>query len=405
MSLACEAEVRVQNECALRFSITSKPVPVLEYIKAISSLVGATHVLAVFEESDNLKVFFDDKRYVDALIRSGIHVLGHHVRIDYVVPPGSKVILTNVDPVITNYDVMRLLSTYGAVVSPIIRPPISDDTELCHIGYGVRYVYMGLNGGIPNKIDFKYGDQTYTVKVRIEERAGMFMIPYIKTDDSEEIFDEINPNYEALPGPSGINTNSVSPIVVSVESTASESSSVQIESSKSLRSITPGKRRRPRKNLLMRRKKVTATSQAARRIKKTVKHKFISARKNKYKQNHPSRKAAAKNKLSLVDLPATPYSDNVEVAKNDEVDGEDSALDASTSGRCILEIPKFLMFIDEVKRHRAPLELAKKYIGDDCDPNALNILIEQLQDYKASQNDINLKTRVWRLIKSLKEAM
>lgn len=411
MNFACEAEIGVQNEHALRFSIISKPTPMLEYIKTISSLVGATHILAVFDEGDSIKVFFDDKRFVDSLIRSGIHVLGHHIRVDYVVPPGVKVVLSNVDPVISNFDLIRLLSVYGTIVSPIIRPPISDDTEFCHIGYGVRYVYMALNGSMPNKLEFKYGDQLCIIKVKINDDSSFL---FIKPDDLDLSDEEVR--YQMLYDAElatvdtytiEANTN-VDPVVVSVESCSSESNSdEQIDASKSsMTEKSPVKRRgRMPKTLHVKRAKITATSRAAKKIRQNIKHTWIRKRKP-FKRGRRGKKVKQEKKHHSSPPPILP---SLSPCSSDNALTPPLLIPNSTADKgsfsSILSEEKLQTFIDECKHQRAPLEVAKKYLGNDSNNDLLKCLIMQLNEYRLNHSIPYMKLRIARLIKSLTDTM
>lgn len=415
MSLICQSEIHVQTENALRFSLVTKPPPVLDYVKAISSVVGATHILAVFEETDNLKVYFDDKRYVDAVIRSGIHVLGRHVRIDYVVPPGVKVILSNVDPVLSNCDILHLLADYGTVVSPIIRIPISDDAEVCHIGYGVVHAYMLVNELLPTKVEFKCGDQVCCIKLKVEDKPEPFILPCFKEDPDETSNDdelEINTMPAICDGSvsntsrTDANTVEISePVVVSVEGATSVSTN-QIaisESFQQAKTFVPKRRGRPKKASS---RHITASVRAAKRIK-NIKHKLKARRRHFKKQSE--------KKNDSVRIETSPGPPDLEVSSQTTVSAEQleptytnvtSPLKPNySSSILVLEPQKLLMFLDEVKHHRAPLELARKYLGEECNNVKLFHLIQQLHVYNKSHSDLNLKMRISRIIKHMKDSM
>lgn len=409
MSLACETEVGVKNDCALRFSIVLKPCPVLEYIKTISSLVGACHVLAVFEEHDSLKVFFDDKRFVDILIKSGIHILGRHIRVDYVVPPGTKIILSDVDPVISNFDLLRLLSVYGTVVSPIIRPPLCDDAEFCHIGYGVRYVYMALNGTIPSKVEFRYGEQLCLLRIKTCENASL---TFVKRDDSE-VTNEVLTTYthyeNDCAGPSNVDiytfSESMDPVVVSVESNASETNSddqVVAFKGASVKKTRRPRERLPPKSLRIKPTKITATSRAAKRIKQNIKHKWITSKRKPLKKGTKrggrSIRQVKKQRYSNSTLPSTSSPTNSSSSTPPLLISEFKYKSSSGS---ILSDEDFQSFCDECKHNRAPIEVARKYLGNDCTDDMINRLIKQLNEFKSALTNPSLKIRVRRLIKTL----
>lgn len=502
MSLACETEIGVQNELALRFTIVSKPTPTLEYIKSISSLVGASHILAVFEENDTLKVFFDDKKLVDTLIRSGIHVLGHHVRVDYVVPPGTKVVLSNIDPVVSNFDLTRLLSMYGAIVSPIICPPISDEMEYCHIGYGVRYCYMTINETIPNKLEFKYGDQLCAVKIKVADE--LIAVPFIKSDEFDVVETDHAPETSI-----DVESEYISPcpVVVSVESTAvmentasmestasvgstasmgsparvgspasvESTSSVEdaanmertasvvkaasMESAASVENVTsmeiaasvendasmeiaasvenatsmeraalesstdvhlgvvrlPIKRdyvqsNRSQETLKMRRTKVTATTRAAKRIKSSVKIKWIGKKKNKEfgkgkRGRKPLRLLEKSPPPAPLRLPSlSPTSSDVD----DDLPPPLLIDNKKDIFKSPLKKEKLEKFLDECKgKHfsRHIVGLAKKYLGSGCDDDAMRSLINQIENHAKSCTSRSLRKKFDRVCRMLQGSL
>lgn len=395
--MSCESEVAVRNDYALRFWNISKPPPIIEYVKAISALIGASHVLAVFEEDDAIKVFFDDRRYVDTLIKKGIHVLGHHVRADYVVPPGIKVILSNVDPVIPNFDVMKHLSVYGSVVSPVVRPSICDDVEFCHIGYGVRYVYMVLEGVLPSRLELKQGDQLSYIKIEIEDNTNDVPIkPDRSQSDDEEASDYSNNLIPILEA-----ENSNAPIVVSVQSTSDEGLGETIQ--KPPMEVNPDINpilsisRKTQFQMHLKRKRLTSAAQAAKKITQNVKHKWGAKQGRPFKKARRGRGRMPFRYVAKKSSSSSSSEEDPEASKN--------VVARISPTKPIMDDRSLRLFLEEVKHQRVPLQLAKKYLGEGCGTDKVHKLIDQLRNFAERQGSQNLKLRIGRLIKCLKEAI
>lgn len=446
MDFPCENEINVRNDNALRFAIVTKPTPVIEYLKTIASLIGASHILGVFEDDNFIKVYFDDKKFVDTLIRSGIHVMGHHIKVDYVVPPGSKVILSNIDPVVSNYDLIRLMSMFGSVVSPVFRSPISDDIELCHIDHGVRYLYMNINIPVPETLEFKYGDQICKINVKMED--SLPIISYVKTEPDESNTSESSSNatlsdsFSAEPiivdnnntdpinvdnntDPIGVdnntdpisvdnntdpisvdnNTDSISvddnlditdAVVVSMKSATEEISMKQQSKNSQLHDETNKHKLHKGHHAKLR------TSQTNTRIRPNVKYRNRRVKKLRIPRKKTVQNVACIKKLLQTPLKVQPASSVCSSSPDDssmQLSGIcDSFIDEDT--KSILDEGQLKLLLEEVRCQREPMEIVKKYVGPDSD--ALRCLIKQLINLKKKTDDNAFKVRIRRLINNLK---
>lgn len=417
MDYLCDADVQPRNEYALRFSVAAKPAPVLEYVKTISSLIGASHILAVFKENDAIKVYFDDKKSVDTLLKCGIHVMGHHIRVDYVMPPGMKVILSNVDPVVRNIDLVNLLSLYGTVMSPVLRSPISDDAELCHIDCGVRYVYITLNGSIPEAIQFNYGDQDCIIKIKVEDTSSV--VTYIKKEPMEFYnaaysLDVTPPDSDYISSPvissdNALDNDDVDPVIADVQSAATENNEdTNVVASQS--AVEKDHINYRSQLSRTRQTKYVMKPKVPKKVRQNIQYKWANTRKVK-----PSRKLKPrKNLVRQVKKPISSQSSILQSFSHSSSSNTDISTSTASinnddakvkSSKYIFSNEEFKMFIRDVKRHRAPLELVKGYFGNNLNDNVLLSLIEQLNEYKSRTVNVPMKVRINRLIRKLRGAL
>lgn len=156
----------------------------MDYLRAVAAKIGANQIHSIYKCDSFVKIYMKDTKYVRTVINSGVEVAGVLINVDFSVPPCSKVYLTNVDPVIPDSELHKLLGAYGTFDSAIIHQKITGEQGFSHIEGSSRVVYMKLFEGVkvPGKLNLVHGNILKEIGVRVEKPLKTFKFSSSQTD-------------------------------------------------------------------------------------------------------------------------------------------------------------------------------------------------------------------------------
>lgn len=386
---------------------------VMAYVEAVAVVIGSCHIHSVYEDGEHIKIYLNDKRFVDILVNNGVSILGRQMNVDYAVPRADKVILSNVDPIVPDAVLMKLLSYYGLPVSAIIHDKIATNSEYSHIECGKRKVYMKIfpEKKIPNKINFTFQDVCYRIDVLVEQcdRNGVIE-PTQPQRNEEEMNDEmlevgsnqsLKPNINELlqestreptPGQIAYRNRGKNTPPDGSATTAARKIKRRARSGWLTARVTRMKRMKPN----------TATLNPISRGKRLVVEKMIAAQKSKggFKKGRPGR--PSNQSISTQEINPEPF-DVIEISgdENNALDQSSTAgdpIDVQSMSQYPLPIEELQKFVFKTRFHREPLQIAMEFLAENKAPDAISALKSQLQEYQNICKEQALKLRIKRLV-------
>ncbi|KFM82923.1 hypothetical protein X975_27076, partial [Stegodyphus mimosarum] len=159
---------------AILLSTESSSNSVTDYVKAVSKIIGSSQIHSVYNFGKHIKVYVKDKKCISEVINAGVMIKSCHTKAEFAVHPFSKVILSDVDPVIPDACIESILKSYGKLESSLIHQKFAVE-EYCNVENGVRFAYMKLFEGktVPNELSLKYQDICYKVHVKVESNSEL----------------------------------------------------------------------------------------------------------------------------------------------------------------------------------------------------------------------------------------
>lgn len=97
---------------------------------AVGELVGHSSVLSASRMNNATVVFLDSVDKANGLVEQGIVIDGEFISVLPLSMPAKKLIISNVPHFVSDVILMKALSRYGKLVSPIKKIPISSESPL-----------------------------------------------------------------------------------------------------------------------------------------------------------------------------------------------------------------------------------------------------------------------------------
>ncbi|KAF8794497.1 hypothetical protein HNY73_002472 [Argiope bruennichi] len=399
----------ITSEHAVLIPTLATVKSLMPYVEAVAVVIGSCHIHSVYEDQDHIKIYLKDKRFVDILVNNGVTILGRQINVDYAVPRADKIILSNVDPIVPDSILMKLLCYYGNPVSAIIHEKIATNSEYSHIECGKRKVYMKIfpEKKIPTKINFTYQNMIFRIDVLVEPlaREDVCEPVSVPTTNQEENIDE--------------NSNDME------EEESSNNIKPDIEEAVPRRKPTPRQLAYHRRG----KSKTNSASDMAHRLKRRARKGWYGTRnamsRNKFAQQNKERlRLAVKMKRHLVAeekkrLRTSTAVLKTEASQNNSATEENSsntveskdALDQSSlaikevSGHVAqfpLNTKDMIDFMKKTRFHRDPVQIAWEFL-EERNTKSLEALKNQLREYCQTIKDQSVKLRIKRIISSLKD--
>ncbi|GBN57712.1 hypothetical protein AVEN_83640-1 [Araneus ventricosus] len=393
----------ITSEHAVLIPALSTVKSLMPYVEAVAVVIGSCHIHSVYEDSDHIKIYLKDKRFVDILVNNGVSILGRQINVDYAVPRADKIILSNVDPVVPDSILMKLLCYYGNPVSAIIHEKIATNSEYSHIECGKRKVYMNIfsDKKIPNKINFTYQDMFFRIDVMVEPPASDVCETLPVPEVTEEQIDE--DSNDALEVASSINMKPDVEEVISKKKPSEKRAYHRRGKSKanSATNMASRLKRRARKgwygtrNAMARNK---FTPQNKDKLKLAVKKHLAAEGKRKLRKSEAVPKTEASSRNSAAE--ENPGSSN-NVESKDAIDH----FSANDISEYVTQYPlstnELMEFMKKSKFHRDPCRIAWEFLKEKT-PESIEALKIQLREYYQVIKDQGIKFRIRRVIASLK---
>ncbi|GFQ88325.1 uncharacterized protein TNCT_472481 [Trichonephila clavata] len=393
----------ITNEHAVLIPAIPSIKSVMPYVEAVAVVIGSCHIHSVFEDSDHVKVYLKDTRFVDILVNNGVSILGRQVNVDYAVPRADKVTLSNVDPIIPDSILTKLLCFYGTPISAIIHEKIAVNSEYSHIECGKRKIYMKIfpEKKVPTKINFTYQNMYFRIDVLVEPCEKNNACESLPTENEERVMEDEEDN-DLLEVESTVNVKpNIEDLILKKQPT-----------DKQLAYRNRGKN------------KANPATNMASRLKKRAKKGWYKTRHGAQTNNSAQRK---KNKLRLAvrrhlatkrnrrvkEQNTSHNSESLNDSNNllnrhdsGDVIGENShSVSPSEVSQCVSQYPldskDFEAFLSRTKFNRFPLQVAVEFLGANYSPITLEALKSQLHEYININKDATLKLRVKRILAAM----
>lgn len=408
--------VEITAEHAVLIPSLASVKNVMAYVEAVAVVIGSCHIHSVYEDGDNIKIYLNDKRFVDILVNNGVSILGRQMNVDYAVPRADKVILSNVDPIVPDAVLMKLLSYYGMPVSAIIHEKIATNSEYSHIECGKRKVYMKIfaDKKIPNKINFTFQDVCYRIDVIVEHYDRNAVQESTPADQTEEEMNddllEVGSNQSLKPNLNDLmDLNSKQPTPKQI---AYRNRGKSLSDDSATTAVRKIKRRArggwfaSRLTRVKRMKSNPVNPNPIVRGKRLVVEKMVPAKK-------PGRPAFKRQKLgrpsiSTQEINPDPY-DVVSISgdENNTLDQGSTAgdpIDIQSITQYPLPVEELQKFVFKTRFHREPMQVAVEFLAENKVPDAIPALRNQLQEYLNVCKEQALKLRIKRLVSVLSTA-
>ncbi|GFU00178.1 uncharacterized protein TNCV_801601 [Trichonephila clavipes] len=353
---------------------------VMPYVEAVAVVIGSCHIHSVFEDADHIKIYLKDTRFVDILVNNGVSILGRQVNVDYAVPRADKVTLSNVDPIIPDSILTKLLCFYGTPISTVIHEKIAVNSEYSHIECGKRKIYMKIfpEKKVPTKINFTYQGMYFRIDVLVEpceKNSGCESLP---AENEERVMEDEDDND-----------------LLEVESTVNRKKN----KANSATNMASRLKRRAKKGWYKTRHGAQTNDVAQRKKNKlrlAVRRHLATRRNRRVKEQNTSH-----NSESVIE------SNNL-LDRHDSEDmiGENShSVSASEVSQSVSQYPldskELEAFLTRTKFHRSPLQVAEEFLGDNYSPITVEALKSQLHEYVNINKDATLKLRVRRILTAM----
>ncbi|KAG8193443.1 hypothetical protein JTE90_005090 [Oedothorax gibbosus] len=408
--------VEITAEHAVLIPSLSSVKNVMAYVEAVAVVIGSCHIHSVYEDGDNIKIYLNDKRFVDILVNNGVSILGRQMNVDYAVPRADKVILSNVDPIVPDAVLMKLLSYYGMPVSAIIHEKIATNSEYSHIECGKRKVYMKIfaDKKIPNKINFTFQDVCYRIDVIVDQYDRNAVQESTPAEQNEEEMNddllEVGSNQSLKPNLNdlmNLNTKQPTPNQAAYrnrgKSLSDDSASTAV---RKIKRRARGGWFASRLTRVKRMKSNPVNPNPSVRGKRLVVEKMVTAKK----VGRPGikRRKVGRPSISTQEINPDPY-DVVSISgdENNTLDQGSTAgdpIDIQSITQYPLPVEELQKFVFKTRFHREPMQVATEFLADNKEPGAIPALISQLQEYLNVCKEQALKLRIRRLVSVLSTA-
>lgn len=135
---------QVLNKLTRRHGVkVASAVSVEDCCLAVGEVVGHDNIMSASRMNSAIVVFLSSVEKANELVETGIVVDNLFTPVLPLSMPSKKVLLSNVPPFISDETLVRILSRYGKVVSPIKMIPIGSASPLLkHVVSFRRFVYM-----------------------------------------------------------------------------------------------------------------------------------------------------------------------------------------------------------------------------------------------------------------------
>ena len=144
---------------------------------AAARIVGAASVKSAARMNGGVVIFVDSVEKANAVVEKGVIINDTLVIVSPLATPAAKVMLSNVPPFINDELIVRELSRFGKVVSPVkMLPSGCKAPELKHVVSHRRLLYMILN------------DRTLDLKVNFKLSVDGFEYTLFATTESMKCF-------------------------------------------------------------------------------------------------------------------------------------------------------------------------------------------------------------------------
>lgn len=378
---------------------------VMPYVEAVAVVIGSCHIHSVFEESDHIKIYLKDTRFVDILVNNGVSILGRQINVDYAVPRADKVTLSNVDPIIPDSILTKLLCFYGSPVSAMIHEKIAVNSEYSHIECGKRKIYMKIfpEKKVPTKINFTYQNMYFRIDVLVEPCEKNNVCETLSTENEERVVGDEDDN-DLLEVESSVNIKpNIQDLELKKQPTAKQLAYFNRGKNKSNPATNMASRlKRRAKKGWYKTRHTTQTSRITQKKKTKLRlavQRHLAARRKKKVKAQSGNPEFLGNNLSSID-------ENKKLPnKLDSTDtiGENShSISANEMTNCltqyVLDSKELEEFLLRTKFHRCPLQVAREFLGDNYCPVAVEALKSQLLEYLNMSKDVALKFRIKRLL-------
>ena len=144
-------------------------VGVEECSLAVGEVVGHEHVLSGSRMNKAIVLFLSSVDKADLAIQHGVVIRDSLIPVHPLSSPSRKILLSNVPPFLSDAQIIKELSSFGKVVSPIKKLPVGcKSPKLKHLLSFRRQVYMVLSGHrseLDVKFNFTVGSFSYLVYV------------------------------------------------------------------------------------------------------------------------------------------------------------------------------------------------------------------------------------------------
>ncbi|CAL1295833.1 unnamed protein product [Larinioides sclopetarius] len=390
----------ITSEHAVLIPALSSAKSLLPYVEAVAVVIGSCHIHSVYEDHDHIKIYLKDKRFVDILVNNGVSVLGRQINVDYAVPRADKIILSNVDPIVPDSILMKLLCYYGNPVSAIIHEKIATNSEYSHIECGKRKVYMNIfaDKKIPTKINFSYQDMFFRIDVMVEPAASDVCESVPVPEVNEEPVDE--DSNDILEVASSINMKP------DIEDLVPQKKRAYHKKGKSkanpATNMASRLKRRARKGWYGTRHAMTRKKFAPQnkdKLKLAVKKHLAAEGKRKL------RKSGAMLKTEASSHSNSAAEENPDPLNNPETKDAFDQLSATDLTEGVTQYPlstkELMEFMKKSKFHRDPCQIAWQFLKEKT-PDSIEALKFQLREYCQVIKDQGIKFRIRRVIASLK---
>lgn len=408
--------VEITSEHAVLIPALPAVKNVMAYVEAVAVVIGSCHIHSVYEDGEHIKIYLNDKRFVDILVNNGVSILGRQMNVDYAVPRADKVILSNVDPIVPDAVLMKLLSYYGQPVSAIIHEKIATNSEYSHIECGKRKVYMKIfaDKKIPNKINFTFQDVCYRIDVLVEHFDRNAVIePAQETRNEEEMNDElleVGSNQSLKPNINDLmleNLRQPTPKQLAYRNRGRGKSVTPDDSAttaaRKIKRRARGGWYASRLTRMKRMKSNPVNQNPIAQGKRLVVEKMTTAKRGRggFKKRRVGRPSS--QGIATQEINPEPF-DVIEISgdENNTLDQSSSStsdpIDAQAISQYPLPIEELQKFVFKTRFHREPLQVAMEFLAENKAPDAILALKSQLQEYQNMCKEQALKIRIKRLV-------
>ncbi|GIY65451.1 uncharacterized protein CDAR_3981 [Caerostris darwini] len=368
------------------------PMP---YVEAVAIVIGSMHIHSVLESDDFMKVYLTDTRYVDILVNQGISILGTQINVDYAVPRADKVILSNVDPIIPDETLLKVLGYYGTLETGIIHEKIALSSEYSHIECGRRRLYLTVfpNKKLPTNITISYHNMHFRIDVLVEPLSE-------RNDECESII----PSGEERSETSAVESCEIES-VMNIKPNIEELAPLQVQpTSKKIAYRNKGPNKVYSNNIAHRLKrqarKAWYGSKPLTRTQRSEMKNVMKRTAIKHLEVARGKKRGPKVLRKLSKLEPRKSLTSAGNSSSSDLESKDTSIPSAATSNITqypLKQKKLKEFLVKAKFHRFPVRVAWEFLGNKT-PEALEGLKAQLLEYSNAMKNIALEGRIKRLI-------